>query len=238
MIATAEPLDLGKKYSKLFKDFEVFELNDIYTELEKWQHEYMSSNWEQFGRHLERLQNYLYKSGLDEAKKHVIQHSIDLQRGTYLTGMSYPERRQFINEKDRLDLTSRRTQLMLGHPFNKEEKGWLADKAAGKPTWEINSQKIIKELDTRIEVLDVKRTQPNHILNLKKYQKTRLSAFHEKILLRAHSVSYKSKVKNSHTDTQPTPTPAVRSLASLCLPAYATNKYKREVADITKRHLG
>lgn len=129
----------------------------------------------------------------------IISWALDLQDRIYSIGAGYPETRKYINEKNRFDITSRRTQLISGYPFHKEEFGWLKNEANGLLTWEKNTQGIIKELDARLAVLNVKFQEPDHILNSQANQEKRLSASHEKLLLLARSSSTRKKGANSST---------------------------------------
>lgn len=176
----------------------------------------MSTSWSQFGTHLVRMRKYLAQSKLSQEMERLISWNLDLQDGTYRTGAGYPERREYINEKDRLDITSRRTQLISGFPFHKEEFDWLRDEADGLQAWKKNTQGTIKELDARVAVLNLKLQDPDHILNSQANQEKRLPASQEKILMLARSGSAREERVHS-PDKSGLSKGSDLSLAGLCL---------------------
>ncbi|MGY3090959.1 hypothetical protein ACVWYF_004023 [Hymenobacter sp. UYAg731] len=224
-----DPLSISRDYSELFEAFRIFGSGDICLAVKDWQHRYMSTSWEHFGRHLERMRNYLADSKLEADKKHSISCVLELQQGTYLTGATYPEKRQYINEQDRLDLRSRRTQLVQGFPFEEEypkskhsEERFLE--------WEKQALKIIDQLDKRLKVLDVKRNEPAHVLNSTYKEGERRSASLELQLLQNNSASKKGRLGDKPNNGGESK--ARKSLADLCIPN--AKETQKQIAEFTK----
>ena len=229
---------LHKKYAKAFKLFKAAELSDIYKALEEWQHYYMSTSWEMFGQHLERVQNYLNKSKLDIDKKRAITHSLGLQRGVYLTGIEWPERRLYINEQDRRDLTDCRTYLLKKFSFSNDIYTLSSDEVKKLSVQEQGAIETIKEVNCRIELLDLKLRESAHSLNSASADAKRLTALEEKALLRANAGN-KSVTKATRANSDAGKKVAEKSLADLCIPGRKLQenspKYKDAQVDIAKK---
>lgn len=219
-MAANKALELHKDYSELFDAFELLEPNDINDALEEWSHKYMSTSWEQFGRHLDRMQNYLDKSKLDKDRKDIICQSLSLQKGAYLTGLRWPEKRQYINEGDKRDLVDCRTCLLMEFSFAEEMYSLPFAKVMMLPVQERSALLRIKEINSRLEVLNVKLAEPAHILNsFIGNDKKRLLAFTEKAVLRA-ARKKKNAAKSTMIGSSLADKAGEVSLSELCIPSH------------------
>lgn len=152
---TNEANKTHKHYLKLLKAYKLQLAEDVHKSLREEADNHIKISWESFGNHLTRMRNYLLDSSLNEDRKEYILQILDLQQGRYLTFLDKPETRALIVEGDRRDLRDRRTQLLSGFAYGREEARLqeLEDSV-----WETYVEKAVKEINRRLDILD---TQPH-----------------------------------------------------------------------------